>query len=93
MPYEYGGYDLSRIYHPTRVPGVTIYTTLMAHIGGCGSPVYPHHPLACNDDSTWDLNEDGMACKHASVPMTEERLQAAINFSIATLIIELGSKL
>lgn len=53
--------------------------------------MFPHHPLQCPDPSTWAWNgEDEFACKHKSVPTTDEKLQAAINYSISTLLIDLA---
>lgn len=89
--YNFGGYDLSQMMINDRP---TVFNTLVAHVSGMGSPVYPHHPLNCNEPATWDWNgDDDMACKHASVPITDEKLQAAIHYSVACLLIELASKL
>lgn len=89
MPETYfGGYDLTRLYS---AGAITLYSKMMSTLSGMGTPIYPHHPLQCGDEN-WkqvELDEDGMRCPHASVGILDDKLQAAINFSITELIMEL----
>lgn len=73
--------------------GMTIYSKLCATVNGLGEPQFPHHPLNCNEPSTWDINEETFSCKHKTVPIGDEKTQAAIVYSIAELIIEEAYKL
>lgn len=74
--------------------GTTIYSSLMATVSGTGQAMYPHHPLQCPEPSTWAWNgDDEFACKHKSVPTTDEKLQAAINYSISSLLIDMARDL
>lgn len=55
--------------------------------GDSDGPVLPHHPINCTQ--TIRFEEDGtFACDHAKVPPGDRRTQAALNLSIATLLIE-----
>lgn len=88
MPeYNFGGLVVTQ-------PTPSIYSTMMAHISGVGEPIFPHHPIQCPDSSTWEWNgDDDFSCKHKAVPVTDEKLQAAVTFSLAAMIIEEARKL
>lgn len=89
-PYEYGGYDLSRMYPANHTTGTTLYSKLIATVSGLGMGVYPHHPLQCHILASQELDDDGLRCKHAAVDILEEKLQAAITYSIAELLLEIA---
>lgn len=92
--YNFGGYDLSRLMGAPSGPTTDLYPTLIANIAGVGTPCVPHHPIQCIEPSTWAWNgDDSFSCKHATVPLDDEKLQAAINFSIASLLLELARDL
>jgi len=83
-----GAFDLSTIPQWPAVAGNTgtqLYSLIVSSTAGCGVPVFPHHPLVCDG---MGLTEEGLACPHAKVPMDDERLQAALDMSVAAMIME-----
>lgn len=65
-----------------------LQATLSAATASDGdSKVLPHHPICCTQALMFD--EDGaLACDHTKVPPGDRRTQAALNLSLATLLIE-----
>lgn len=74
---------------------VNLQATLSATTAGTGEGqvlILPHHPLVCGAGIYFD-EEGDFSCDHAKAPHKDRRTQAALNHSLAILIVELASKL
>jgi hypothetical protein len=54
-------------------------------------PTAPHHPITCAG-SLWLYDDDRFACEHATVPPDDPRTKAALNHTIAVLLLELAGE-
>jgi hypothetical protein len=72
------------------VTGVNLQATLASCTFGF-EEVRPHHPITCNDTLRYD--GDTFSCPHSTVPVDEQRTDAAVNHTIALLLLELASRL
>jgi hypothetical protein len=50
----------------------------------------PHHPIACCGP-LWFYDDDRFACEHVTVPPDDPRTKAALNLTVAVLLLELAA--
>lgn len=73
----------------TGVNGVNLQATLSAASASYES-VSPHHPIICSGKLEIDLEAGEFRCPHVGVPLTEDRTRAALDHSIAILLLEIA---
>lgn len=73
---------------------VSLQATISAATSGTEGQVtvLPHHPITCTQGLYFD-EEGELYCDHAKSGKGDKRTQAALNHSMAILLIELASKL
>lgn len=84
------------MFMPTNIEGsINLQSTVASAsaMSDDGSPaIIPHHPITCAAGLYFD--EDGvLSCDHAKTEKTNRRTQAALNHSLAILLLEFASKL
>lgn len=73
---------------------VNLQATISAATSGTEGQVtvLPHHPISCTEGLYFD-HEGELYCDHSKAPLGDKRTQAALNHSMAILLVELASKL
>ena len=53
-------------------------------------PMEPHHPITCRGP-LWFYEDERFACEHVTVPPDDPRTKAALNHTVAVLLLELAA--
>lgn len=65
----------------------------LAAASASGDPVFPHHPVSCQGDLGYDLDDGSLCCSHAKTEAKDPRTATCVRHSIAILLLEAASKL
>lgn len=76
--------------------GINLQATLAAgsaEATGQATPIVPHHPITCQTDLVYHVEDGVMGCDHVKTGPGDKRTRTCIDHSVALLLMELASKL